>query len=136
MLAKASFSLPQLSGRNYKATRSKESMLRYTRKHRSKNSPGLKICLLLPITTADCDRAFSTMRRAKSQLRSEMSDTTQVVYTLPVQDSIMKLLWFRERHSISACHGNTPAFVLRVMDPRTKPLGFWERCSFTTDPLL
>ena len=32
--------------------------------------------LLLPIATADCERAFSTMRRVKSHLRSEMSNST------------------------------------------------------------
>ena len=32
-----------------------------------------QIGLPLPIATADCERAFSTMRRVKSRLRSEMS---------------------------------------------------------------
>ena len=35
-----------------------------------------QIGLLLPIATADCERAFSTMRRVKSRLRSEMSNST------------------------------------------------------------
>ena len=35
-----------------------------------------QICLVLPITTTDCERAFSTMRRIKSRLRSEMKNST------------------------------------------------------------
>ena len=35
-----------------------------------------QVCLTLPISTADCERAFSTMRRIKSRLRSEMNNNT------------------------------------------------------------
>ena len=35
-----------------------------------------QVCLTLPISTADCERAFSTMRRIKTRLRSEMNNTT------------------------------------------------------------
>ena len=35
-----------------------------------------QIGLLLPISTTNCERAFSTMRRIKSRLRSEMSNAT------------------------------------------------------------
>lgn len=35
-----------------------------------------QVCLTLPISTADCERAFSTMRRIKTHLRSEMNNTT------------------------------------------------------------
>ena len=35
-----------------------------------------RICLTLPISTADCERAFSTMRRIKSRLRSQMNNDT------------------------------------------------------------
>ena len=35
-----------------------------------------QIGLLLPISTVDCERAFSTMRRIESRLRSEMSNAT------------------------------------------------------------
>jgi hypothetical protein len=35
-----------------------------------------EICLTLPIHTADCERAFSTMRRVKTRLRSEMTNKT------------------------------------------------------------
>ena len=35
-----------------------------------------QIRLLLPIATAECERAFSTMHRVKSRLRSEMSNST------------------------------------------------------------
>ena len=34
------------------------------------------ICQTLPIHTADCERAFSTMRRVKGRLRSEMTNST------------------------------------------------------------
>jgi hypothetical protein len=35
-----------------------------------------QVCLTLPICTADCERAFSTMRRVKIHLRSEMNNNT------------------------------------------------------------
>ena len=35
-----------------------------------------QVCLTLPISTADCERAFSTMRRIKTRLRSEMNNAT------------------------------------------------------------
>ena len=35
-----------------------------------------EVCLTLPISTADCERAFSTMRRVKTRLRSEMNNST------------------------------------------------------------
>ena len=35
-----------------------------------------QIGLLLPIATANCGRVFSTMRRIKSRLRSELSNST------------------------------------------------------------
>ena len=35
-----------------------------------------RVCLTLPISTADCERAFSTMQRIKTRLRSEMNNTT------------------------------------------------------------
>ena len=35
-----------------------------------------EVCLALPIHTAECERAFSTMRRVKSCLRSEMKNET------------------------------------------------------------
>ena len=35
-----------------------------------------KLCLTLPIATVDCERAFSTMRRIKTHLRSQMINTT------------------------------------------------------------
>ena len=35
-----------------------------------------QVCLTLPISTADCKRAFSTMRRIKTRLRSEMCNST------------------------------------------------------------
>ena len=35
-----------------------------------------QVCLILPISTADCERAFSTMRRIKSRLHSEMNNNT------------------------------------------------------------
>ena len=35
-----------------------------------------EVCLTLPIHTADCERAFSTMRRVKSRLRSETKNET------------------------------------------------------------
>ena len=35
-----------------------------------------EVCLTLPIHTADCERAFSTMRRVKSRLRSELTNNT------------------------------------------------------------
>ena len=35
-----------------------------------------QVCMTLPISTADCERAFSTMRRIKSRLRSQMSNIT------------------------------------------------------------
>lgn len=35
-----------------------------------------QVCITLPITTCDCERAFSTMRRVKSRLRSEMKNST------------------------------------------------------------
>ena len=34
------------------------------------------ICQTLPIHTADCERTFSTMRREKGRLRSEMTNST------------------------------------------------------------
>jgi len=36
-----------------------------------------RICLALPISTADCERAFSTMRRIKSRLRSQMNNDSK-----------------------------------------------------------
>ena len=35
-----------------------------------------QICLVLPIGTADCERGFSTMKRIKTRLRSQMSNMT------------------------------------------------------------
>ena len=35
-----------------------------------------QVCLLLPLNTAGCERAFSTMRRVKSRLRSQMNNST------------------------------------------------------------
>ena len=35
-----------------------------------------QICLVLPIGTADCERGFSTMKRIKTRLRSQMSNIT------------------------------------------------------------
>ena len=35
-----------------------------------------QICLILSITTTDCDCAISTVRRVKSRLRSEMKSST------------------------------------------------------------
>ena len=37
-----------------------------------------QVCLILPLSTADCERAFSTtcMRRVKSRLRSQMNNST------------------------------------------------------------
>ena len=35
-----------------------------------------QVCLTLPISTADCEREFSTMRRIKTRLRSEMNNAT------------------------------------------------------------
>ena len=35
-----------------------------------------QVCLLLPLNTADCERAFSTMRRVKSRLGSQMNNST------------------------------------------------------------
>ena len=35
-----------------------------------------QVCLTLPISTADCERAFSTMRRIKTRLGSEMCNST------------------------------------------------------------
>ena len=35
-----------------------------------------QVCLTLPISMADCERAFSTMRRIKTRLRSEMNNAT------------------------------------------------------------
>ena len=35
-----------------------------------------QICLVLPIGTADCERRFSTMKRIKTRLRSQMSNIT------------------------------------------------------------
>ena len=34
------------------------------------------ICLTLPISTVECERAFSTMRRIKSRLRSQITNAT------------------------------------------------------------
>ena len=47
----------------------------------------------------------------------------RVLYTLPVCDSTTKLLRFKELYSIATRRSNAPAFVFRVRDPRTKPLG-------------
>ena len=35
-----------------------------------------QICLILPVSTADCERGFSAMVRVKSKLRNEMSNKT------------------------------------------------------------
>ena len=35
-----------------------------------------QVCSLLPLNTTDCERAFSTMRRIKSRLRSQMNNST------------------------------------------------------------
>ena len=35
-----------------------------------------RMYLTLPISTADCERAFSAMRRIKSHLRSQMTNGT------------------------------------------------------------
>ena len=35
-----------------------------------------QVCLTLPISTADCERAFSIMHRIKTRLRSEMCNST------------------------------------------------------------
>ena len=35
-----------------------------------------QVCSLLPLSTVDCERAFSTMRRIKSRLRSQMNNST------------------------------------------------------------
>ena len=35
-----------------------------------------QVCLLLPLNTADCERAFSTMHRVKSRLRSQINNST------------------------------------------------------------
>ena len=35
-----------------------------------------QIFLCLPISTADCERAFSTMKRIKTRLRTQMTNTT------------------------------------------------------------
>lgn len=35
-----------------------------------------QICLVLPVGTADCERGFSTMKRIKTRLRSQMTNVT------------------------------------------------------------
>ena len=35
-----------------------------------------KICLILPVSTADCERSFSAMKRIKTDLRNRMNTTT------------------------------------------------------------
>ena len=35
-----------------------------------------QVCLLLPLNTADCECAFSTMRRVKSRLQRQMNNST------------------------------------------------------------
>ena len=35
-----------------------------------------QVCLLLPLSTAECERAFSSMRRIKTRLRSQMNNAT------------------------------------------------------------
>ena len=35
-----------------------------------------QVCSLLPLSTVDCERAFSTMRRIKSRLRSQVNNST------------------------------------------------------------
>ena len=35
-----------------------------------------KVCLILPVSTADCERSFSTMKRVKTDLRNRMNTST------------------------------------------------------------
>ena len=35
-----------------------------------------KVCLILPVSTADCERSFSTMKRVKTELRNRMNTST------------------------------------------------------------
>ena len=35
-----------------------------------------KVCLILPVSTADCERSFSTMKRVKTDLRNRINTST------------------------------------------------------------
>lgn len=35
-----------------------------------------KVCLILPVSTADCERSFSTKKRVKTDLRNRMNTST------------------------------------------------------------
>lgn len=57
----------------------------------------VKICILIPISTASCERSFSSMKRIKSYLRTRMTnERLNNISILSVEKDISKLIDFND----------------------------------------
>ena len=58
-----------------------------------------QICLIIPVSTADCERGFSAMARVKTKLRNQMKNST---LTVLVKKNVSKNVQFRfEKQKLS-----------------------------------